>query len=74
MSVQYWRNKGESRTRIIALDGGYHGETFGAMSAGARSIFLHTLTISYLLLITFHFPVTEKNVWHILNLNLRRGE
>ena len=39
MSVQYWRNKGESRTRIIALDGGYHGETFGAMSAGARSIF-----------------------------------
>ena len=39
MSIQYWRNKGESRTRIIALDGGYHGETFGAMSAGARSIF-----------------------------------
>lgn len=39
MSIQYWNNRGESRKRILALDGGYHGETFGAMSAGARSIF-----------------------------------
>jgi adenosylmethionine-8-amino-7-oxononanoate aminotransferase len=39
MSIQFWNNKGEKRRRILALDGGYHGETFGAMSAGARSIF-----------------------------------
>lgn len=39
MAIQYWRNKGEKRSKILALDGGYHGETFGAMSAGARSIF-----------------------------------
>ena len=39
MAVQYWKNKGENKTRFVALDGAYHGETFGAMSAGSRSIF-----------------------------------
>ena len=39
MSIQYWRNKGQKKQRFLALEGGYHGETFGAMSAGARSIF-----------------------------------
>ena len=39
MSIQYWRNKKIKRHRILALEGGYHGETFGAMSAGAKSIF-----------------------------------
>ena len=32
MAVQYWKNKGENKTRFVALDGAYHGETFGAMS------------------------------------------
>ncbi len=37
---QYWRNRGEARRdRIVAFDGAYHGDTFGAMSAGARSTF-----------------------------------
>lgn len=39
MAVQVWRNRGEKRKTIIALDGGYHGDTFGAMAVGARSIF-----------------------------------
>ena len=39
MAIQYWRNKGLKKQKILALDGGYHGETFGAMSAGAKSIF-----------------------------------
>ena len=35
MAVQYWRNQGErGRTLIASLKGGYHGDTFGAMSAG----------------------------------------
>lgn len=35
MAVQYWRNEGErGRVRIASLAGGYHGDTFGAMSAG----------------------------------------
>jgi adenosylmethionine-8-amino-7-oxononanoate aminotransferase len=39
MALGYWRHTGETRTRILALEHGYHGDTFGAMSAGARSVF-----------------------------------
>ena len=40
MAYQYWRNRNETnRTRFIALDGGYHGDTFGAMAVGNSSGF-----------------------------------
>jgi adenosylmethionine-8-amino-7-oxononanoate aminotransferase len=39
MAWQYWNNKGVTRNRILAFEGAYHGDTFGAMSASARSIF-----------------------------------
>lgn len=39
MALGYWRNHGEARTRVIALEHGYHGDTIGAMSTGARSPF-----------------------------------
>ncbi|MCX7898960.1 MAG: adenosylmethionine--8-amino-7-oxononanoate transaminase [Methylocystis sp.] len=39
MALGYWRNRGENRTRIIALEHSYHGDTVGTMSAGARSAF-----------------------------------
>ncbi len=33
LSFHYWRNCGEAaRTRFVVLDGGYHGETLGALS------------------------------------------
>lgn len=33
MVIQYWKNLGETkRKRIVAFEGGYHGDTFGAMS------------------------------------------
>ncbi|MDZ7719390.1 MAG: adenosylmethionine--8-amino-7-oxononanoate transaminase [Balneolaceae bacterium] len=38
-AVQYWQNLGKTRNKIIAFEGAYHGDTFGAMSAGARTIF-----------------------------------
>ncbi len=40
MGVQLWANQGAPRTGIIALENSYHGDTFGAMSAGARGIFV----------------------------------
>ena len=39
IAVQYWRNRGARRERFIAFEGGYHGDTFGAMSAGRGSGF-----------------------------------
>ncbi len=33
MCLQYWRSSGdERRTKVLSLRGGYHGDTFGAMS------------------------------------------
>ncbi len=39
MALGYWHNIGEPRTRILALDNAYHGDTVGTMSAGARGIY-----------------------------------
>ncbi|HEY0267100.1 MAG TPA: adenosylmethionine--8-amino-7-oxononanoate transaminase [Rhizomicrobium sp.] len=39
MALGFWRNKGKDRTRIIALEHAYHGDTIGTMSAGARGVF-----------------------------------
>lgn len=39
MAFQYWKNRGQERKTFICFEGAYHGDTFGAMSAGDRSIF-----------------------------------
>jgi len=41
MAAGYFaQSSGEAkRTKILALEGGYHGDTFGTMSAGARGVF-----------------------------------
>jgi adenosylmethionine-8-amino-7-oxononanoate aminotransferase len=39
MAFQYWGNQGKPRTKVIALEGAYHGDTFGAMSVSGRSAF-----------------------------------
>lgn len=44
MSLQYWKNKGIKKQRIIALENAYHGDTFGAMAVSGRSIFTEAFT------------------------------
>ena len=39
MALGFWRNRGEQRSRILALEGAYHGDTIGGMSVGERGIF-----------------------------------
>jgi adenosylmethionine---8-amino-7-oxononanoate aminotransferase len=39
VALQYWVNRGTPRVAIGALEHAYHGDTFGAMSASARSTF-----------------------------------
>ncbi len=49
MSFHYWRNEGRrARTRFIALSGGYHGETLGALSV--TDVALYRTTYAPLLL------------------------
>ncbi len=39
MAYQYWANRTEPRAHFLAFEGAYHGDTFGTMAVGARSIF-----------------------------------
>ena len=39
VAIQYWYNMGKKKTKFIALSGGYHGDTFGAMSVGKTTGF-----------------------------------
>ena len=40
MAIQYFHNQGFTKKRkVIALENGYHGDTFGAMAVGAKSAF-----------------------------------
>jgi adenosylmethionine-8-amino-7-oxononanoate aminotransferase len=50
LAVQYWRNQGHTRPRVVALHHAYHGDTVGAMSVSEDSIF--TRAFSHLM-----FPV-----------------
>ncbi len=56
MAYQYWHNLGaHEKTTFLSFDGGYHGDTFGAMSVGAKSgfhnpfkdLFFHVLSVPY---------------------------
>ncbi len=39
MALGFWLNRGEPRHRILVLEHGYHGDTIGTMSIGARGAF-----------------------------------
>ena len=43
MAVQYWLNRGRrSRTRMLAFNGGYHGDTTGAMAVSDPQESMHS--------------------------------
>lgn len=45
MAYQFWCNQGQKdRSRFLAFSGGYHGDTFGAMSMGHSSKFFNHFT------------------------------
>jgi adenosylmethionine-8-amino-7-oxononanoate aminotransferase len=39
MAIQYWHNQNIDKTKIVCFRGGYHGDTFGAMSASGKTPF-----------------------------------
>jgi adenosylmethionine-8-amino-7-oxononanoate aminotransferase len=60
MAIQYWHNQGINKKKIIALEGAYHGDTFGAMAIGDRNIFT-TPFVDYLFEVTFLDLPTSRN-------------
>ena len=45
VAYQYWYNQGEKqRKKFLAIEGGYHGDTLGAMSVGFSSGFYKPFT------------------------------
>lgn len=58
MALQYWSNKGQPRTKIIAFENAYHGDTFGGMSVAARNVF--NKPFERLLFDVIHIPVPVK--------------
>ena len=59
MALGYWLNRGEPRHRILALDHGYHGDTVGTMSVGARGVFNRAYTPLLFDVGTIPFPVGD---------------
>lgn len=59
MAYQYWQNKGgKERELFLSFDGGYHGDTFGAMSLGAKSGFHDTFSGLFFDVLSVPFPAT----------------
>ncbi|MEM9918596.1 MAG: adenosylmethionine--8-amino-7-oxononanoate transaminase [Bacteroidota bacterium] len=59
MAIQYFYNRGNrGRRKIIAFEHAYHGDTFGAMSAGGASVF--NAPFEEMLFEVIHLPVPVK--------------
>lgn len=59
MAVGYFHNKGNlNKTKIVAFEKAYHGDTFGGMSSGGKSVFNKAYT--NMLFEVIHLPFPEK--------------
>ena len=57
MAYQYWINLGQKRSTFLTFEGAYHGDTFGAMSAG-KSLFTQAFTDLLFNVESLPFPET----------------
>lgn len=76
MAIGYWAQTGRPKRKIVALEGGYHGDTFGAMSTGARGPF-NALYAPYLFDVEFlPFPAKgeEQGTIDAFEKHLKTGD
>ena len=59
MAYQFWINQEQKRSTFLAFEGAYHGDTFGAMSAG-KSLFTQAFTDLLFDVEYIPFPETYK--------------
>ena len=58
-ALQFFYNKEERRTKIIAFDDAFHGDTFGAMAASGISFFTEAFQGSLLEVVRIPVPTAE---------------
>lgn len=73
IALQYWRNRGENRRTIVALENAYHGDTFGAMSVSARGLFTEPFTEHLFAVERLPDPVTHDAGAALRALVARKG-
>ncbi len=62
MAYQYWHNKNQKQRKFfLSFDGGYHGDTFGAMSVSIKSGFHDTFSDLLFKVLTIPYPSTWDN-------------
>lgn len=77
MSVGYHYNKGENRPIVVAMEHSYHGDTFGGMSSGARSVFNEPYTKMLFEVERIPYPALGKEketIKHYKNLLEAKGD
>ncbi|RDI08599.1 adenosylmethionine--8-amino-7-oxononanoate transaminase [Flavobacterium sp. AG291] len=57
VALQYYYNKGEKRTKIIAFEDAFHGDTFAAMAASGISFFTEAFRGSLIEVVRIPVPV-----------------
>jgi adenosylmethionine-8-amino-7-oxononanoate aminotransferase len=67
MAFQYWFNRNEKRTKVLAFEGAYHGDTFGSMSVSARGLFTNPFKPLLFDILTIPVP-NENNIKDVLAL------
>jgi adenosylmethionine-8-amino-7-oxononanoate aminotransferase len=67
MAIQYWHNQKVNRPRILALEGAYHGDTFGAMSVGERDCFNVPFEPYFFEVTYLSFPTSEMEEEILIN-------
>jgi len=60
MALGFFRNSGKPRSRIIVMEHGYHGDTVGGMSLGARGVFSAAYEPLLFTIDTIPFPEQER--------------
>lgn len=73
-AFQFFYNKGEKRTKIIAFENGFHGDTFGAMAASGISFFTEAFQGSLLEVVRIPIPTAENNSLTLLENLLQTNE
>lgn len=67
LALQYWSNKGIEKSKVIAIDGAYHGDTFGAMSLAGKSEFFKAFNDKMFDVLALPFP-TEENIDKVIGV------